>query len=99
MLEARRISRTRVSKAAKVITSHPWGVYECLVRDISSLGARLEYPSTAVFPDIFELTFNFSPNLASLSRGLANDDLSRDRVFNPSDGLTAGHLLSAYGAC
>lgn len=29
--------------------------YDCLVRDISTLGARLEFPATASIPDRFEL--------------------------------------------
>jgi hypothetical protein len=58
MLEQRWVFRTRVLKAAKVIAIYPTCIYDCLVRDISSLGARLEFSSTAAVPDTFELTFD-----------------------------------------
>ena len=42
---------------AKVLASERC-VYECLVRDVSILGARLEFPTTSSIPDSFELTFD-----------------------------------------
>jgi len=45
-----------VRMAAKVLTG-PSHTYDCLVRDISTLGARLEFTTTASLPDRFELAF------------------------------------------
>jgi len=42
--------------AAKVLMG-PSHTYDCLVRDISTLGARLEFTTTASLPDRFELAF------------------------------------------
>jgi hypothetical protein len=58
MLERRRIPRTRTVTAAKALTQHHPFPYGCSVRDVSSLGARLEFRTTATLPNIFELTFD-----------------------------------------
>lgn len=59
MLERRRVRRTRILKPAAVIAGHRSPhVYECLVRDVTSFGARIELTSTALLPNIFELTFD-----------------------------------------
>ncbi len=61
MRERRRVRRTQVFKSAK-ITLH--GTYrDCIVRDISSLGARLAFVSTAYIPDQFSLTFDAARTL------------------------------------
>ena len=57
MQERRRSPRIHICRAAKVIASEP-RVYDCLVRDISALGARLEFSNAAAIPDVFELTFD-----------------------------------------
>jgi len=56
MHERRRVRRTQVYKCAK-ITVHA-SLRDCVVRDISSLGARLALVSTAYIPDTFSLTFD-----------------------------------------
>jgi hypothetical protein len=53
--ERRRVPRIPVRMVAKVMTRQSL-TYDCLVRDISTLGARLEFPTTASLPDRFELT-------------------------------------------
>jgi hypothetical protein len=45
-----------VRMIAKVMTRQS-RAYDCLVRDISTFGARLEFPTTAILSDRFELTF------------------------------------------
>jgi PilZ domain len=55
MQERRRVPRIPVRMVAKVVTRQSQS-YDCLVRDISTLGARLEFPATASLPDWFELT-------------------------------------------
>ena len=58
MQERRRIPRTRIFAIAKAIAPHPVRPHDCAVRNISSLGARLEFPTTTAIPSIFELTFD-----------------------------------------
>jgi hypothetical protein len=58
MREHRRLARTRISASAKIIARHFRHPGDCAVRDISSVGACLELPSTTAIPSIFELTFD-----------------------------------------
>jgi hypothetical protein len=58
MQERRRIPRTRIFAIAKAIGRHPIRPHNCVVRNISSLGARLEFATTTAIPSIFELTFD-----------------------------------------
>jgi hypothetical protein len=41
-----------------VIPSRGALVWRCVARDITSLGARLEFPDASVFPTDFNLTFD-----------------------------------------
>jgi len=61
MHERRRVRRTQVFKSAKVAFHE--SLRDCVVRDISSLGARLAFVSTAFIPDNFELTFDSAHTL------------------------------------
>ena len=63
MLERRRVPRTRISASAKVLVVKSPRAYDCAVRDISSLGARLEFSEAAKVPNIFELTFDHARTL------------------------------------
>jgi hypothetical protein len=63
MIERRRVARTRVSTFAKVLVAKSPGAYDCTVRDISSLGARLEFSNATMVPNIFELTFDHAKTL------------------------------------
>src|SRR5579863_10475565 len=56
MDERRRVRRTRVYKGAKISKDRSLG--DCIVRDISSLGARLALKSPCSIPDRFWLTFD-----------------------------------------
>ena len=58
MVDRRRIARTRISTPAVVIANGGSLVWKCLVRDITSLGARLEFPDAPVLPTDFNLTFD-----------------------------------------
>jgi PilZ domain-containing protein len=61
MRERRRVRRTQVFKSAKITMN---GSYrDCIVRDISSLGARLAFVSTAYIPENFSLTFDAARTL------------------------------------
>ena len=53
MLETRVAPRIRVMKAAKII--YGGDKYPCVVRDISSTGAALEFPDLIRIPDEFTL--------------------------------------------
>lgn len=56
MQERRRARRTRVYKCAKISVNG--SLRDCVVRDISSRGARLALVSTAYIPDQLALTFD-----------------------------------------
>jgi hypothetical protein len=58
MVERRRIARTRIFAPAIVIPRQGSRAWDCFVRDITSLGARLEFPNAPVLPTNFELTFD-----------------------------------------
>jgi hypothetical protein len=61
MFEKRRVQRTRVFKGAKIASDQL--VCDCLVHDVSSLGARLALIGAANVPDTFELTFDAARTL------------------------------------
>ena len=63
MLERRRITRTRIFAPAIIIPSRLSLACECIVRDITSFGALLEFQETAVLPNVFDLTFNSARTL------------------------------------
>jgi hypothetical protein len=63
MLKRRRIPRTLIFATAKVMARHASRPHGCVVHNISSLGARLEFPTTTEIPSIFELTFDASQTL------------------------------------
>jgi hypothetical protein len=58
MADKRRIARTRISTAAIVVADEGLLVWKCFVRDITSLGARLEFQDAPVLPTAFNLTFD-----------------------------------------
>lgn len=58
MIERRRILRTRTSTAARIIAGRWVCVFDCSVRNISTLGARLKFESANSIPNIFALTFD-----------------------------------------
>jgi hypothetical protein len=61
MQERRRVKRIQVFKSAKIAFNG--ALRDCVVRDISSLGARLAFVSTAYIPDSFSLTFDAAHTL------------------------------------
>ena len=63
MHERRRVKRIPVFKSAKVVFND--ALRDCVVRDISSLGAKLAFVSTAYLPDNFSLTFDSARTLRS----------------------------------
>jgi hypothetical protein len=63
MIERRRFPRTSISASAKVLVVRSSRAYDCTVRNISSLGARLEFSNAAMVPNIFELTFDHAKTL------------------------------------
>jgi hypothetical protein len=58
MVDRRRIARTRTSTPALAIAKGGSLVWRCLVRDVTSLGARLEFQDAPVLPTYFDLTFD-----------------------------------------
>lgn len=55
-LEQRQRRRWKTLKTAKIIFNNGHCVVECIVRDLSDEGARLELPSPLDLPDTFTLT-------------------------------------------
>jgi hypothetical protein len=56
MLERRRVRRVATYRCAKILVNG--SLRDCVVRDISSRGARLALVSTAYIPDRVSLTFD-----------------------------------------
>jgi hypothetical protein len=63
MVERRRIARTRIFAPIIVIPSQGSLLRDCAVRDITSLGARLEFSDVPVLPTDFALTFDSARTL------------------------------------
>lgn len=61
MSERRRVRRTQTFKCAKIELNG--SLRDCVVRDISPLGARLAFVSTAYIPDDIALTFDSARTL------------------------------------
>jgi hypothetical protein len=57
MPERRRYSRLRVLKAAKIVIGTS-SVLDCVVRDLSSTGARIEIQNAASLPEAVDVTFD-----------------------------------------
>ena len=55
--ERRTVTRTRISRNAKIIAPRRTSVIHCTVQNITSSGACLKVANTYGMPDTFELTF------------------------------------------
>ena len=71
MVDRRQIARTRISAPALVIANGGSFVWRLCVRDITSLGARLEFTDAPVLPTDFNLTFD-GKTLRWVSSQMAN---------------------------
>jgi hypothetical protein len=58
MQERRQATRTRVLKAAQLISGQPCTVVNCTVHDLSTGGVCLEAPNLDRLPESFELSFD-----------------------------------------
>jgi hypothetical protein len=54
----RRVRRTQVLKHAKILTADSARPIECVMCDVTSLGAGLRVPPTASLPQVFDLVFD-----------------------------------------
>jgi hypothetical protein len=54
MNERRRIPRSRALKGAKIAFNHHHSVIDCVVRNLTDLGAMLKVPNTAGIPERFD---------------------------------------------
>ena len=59
MLERRRVQRTRVLKGAKIILNDRSSLFDCIVRNLTNVGASVHVPSSVGIPDSFALSFDF----------------------------------------
>jgi hypothetical protein len=57
-MERRRVQRTRVLKAAKIILNSSTSLLDCSVRNLTNLGACLQISSPLGIPQQFDLTFD-----------------------------------------
>jgi hypothetical protein len=57
MPERRRYPRIRIQKDAKIVIG-TFSVLDCVVRDLSSTGARIEIPDAAGLPEAVDVTFD-----------------------------------------
>ena len=55
--ERRSVTRTRVSRGAKIIPPHRGSMIHCMVQNITSRGACLKLADAYGLPETFELTF------------------------------------------
>jgi hypothetical protein len=56
--ERRRVQRTRVLKGARIIFNQHALTVDCVVHNLTNLGACLHIPSATGIPAAFELTFD-----------------------------------------
>lgn len=57
MQERRKLTRTRVLKGAKFLLGNS-SVIDCVVRDLTNVGAGVEVPNTMGLPETLDLTFD-----------------------------------------
>ena len=57
MQERRKITRTRVLKGAKFLLGKS-SVIDCVVRDITNVGAGVDVPNTIDLPEALDLTYD-----------------------------------------
>ena len=57
MQERRKRPRMRVLKSAKFILGRS-SVFDCVVRDLTNLGAGIDIPNAIDLPEAFEMTFD-----------------------------------------
>jgi hypothetical protein len=58
MEERRRLTRHVVNKPAKIGFDDQSSLIDCIVRDLSSSGACLQFPAPLQAPELFELSFD-----------------------------------------
>jgi hypothetical protein len=62
--ERRKHQRLRVFKSVKLVFGNA-SVLDCVVRDLTTVGARLEIPNTIDLPQVFEMTFDGGRSIRS----------------------------------
>jgi hypothetical protein len=58
MQNQRRVKRTQMLKAGKIVTADSMGTIDCMVCDLTNLGAGLRISLGDSVPDSFELIFD-----------------------------------------
>ena len=64
MQERRKFARARVIKSAKLVVGTS-SVVDCVVRNLTNTGARVEVPNTAALPENLVLTFDGGRSMRS----------------------------------
>ncbi|HZP68301.1 MAG TPA: PilZ domain-containing protein [Pseudolabrys sp.] len=57
MIERRKSVRSRVLKSAKLVLGHS-SIIDCVVRNLTNTGARIQIANTVDLPQAFEMTFD-----------------------------------------
>ena len=57
MAERRKLGRSRVLKSAKLVLGRS-AIIDCIVRNVTNSGARLQIANTVDLPEEFEMTFD-----------------------------------------
>lgn len=58
MAERRSIPRRRTLKGARIVVNDGYSTFDCTVRNLTEVGAKLELASTLGIPDAFDLIFD-----------------------------------------
>ena len=58
---SRRAYRSRALKHGRIVFNHGYGVFDCVIRNLSDRGAMLVLPAAANLPDRFELRLEATP--------------------------------------
>jgi PilZ domain-containing protein len=53
--DSRTSSRARILKAGKIIVTGGWGSHECVIKNVSKTGAKVEVDPVFEFPSQFQL--------------------------------------------
>jgi hypothetical protein len=67
MQERRRRPRMRVLKSAKLILGGS-SVFDCVVRDLTNLGAGIDIPKAIDLPEVLEMTFDDGRSIRACRR-------------------------------
>ena len=83
MIERRRLARTSVAQPAKLLVDDTGGMLDCVVDNLNTLGACIDFNSTPLvtLPSRFEVTFDHCRNYWHCDVIWQNPDIRRAGVI------------------